>query len=172
LASRTRWRLRVCRTGRPRARVVRSRVLKSLLVSHNLHIVVLVLSTTASTAQHRPKRALFLLLALPSLSLSESVLLPIRRILPALRSVPAIVPLPPHLRGDLAAHAFNTKPLDQRIDTVPRVQSVQIRLGPSGRARTRSCAPCLRLVIVAVIAGFFHGSVTVFYDCEKAAFTG
>jgi hypothetical protein len=27
-------------------------------------------------------------------------------------------------------------------------------------------------VIVAVIAGFFHGSIAVFYDCDKAAFTG
>jgi hypothetical protein len=146
--------------------------LESLLASHNLHIVVLFLSTT-STAQHRPKRALFLLLALPSLSLPESVLLPVRRILPALRPVPAIMPLAPHLCRDLAAHAFNTESLNQRIHTIPRVQSVQVRFGPSRRARAWSrAAPCLCLVIVAVIAGFLDSSIIVFYDCDKAAFAG
>ena len=160
----------MCSSGWPRARVARSRVLKSLFVSHDLHIVVVVLSTTTSTTQ-RPKRALFLL-AWPSLSLPESVLFPVWCILPTLRPVmPAIMPLSSHLCRDLAAHAFNTEPLNQRIDTVPRVQSVQLRLGPSRWARTWSRAPCLRLVIVAVIAGFFHGSIVVFYDCDKAAFT-
>ena len=81
--------------------------------------------------------------------------------------MPAIMPLSSHLCRDLAAHAFNTEPLNQRIDTVPRVQSVQLRLGPSRWARTWSRAPCLRLVIVAVIAGFFHGSIVVFYDCDN-----
>ena len=169
LASRTRW-LRLCSSGWPRARVARSRVLKSLFVSHDLHIVVVVLSTTTSTTQ-RPKRALFLL-AWPSLSLPESVLFPVWRILSAFRPVvSAIVPLPPHLRRDLATHAFNAEPLNQCVDTVPRVQSVQLRFGPSRWARTWSRAPCLRFVIVAVITGFFHGSIVVFNDCDKAAFT-
>jgi hypothetical protein len=138
----------------------------SFLVPHNLHVVVVVLATT-NAAQRRPERALLLLPALRLLS--KAILLRIRRsILSPLRPPPLL----PHLRRNLTAHALNSQPLHQRVNTIPLLQREQLRLLSPSRCLCvgiLSSIDCLRLVVVAVVARFFYVPVIIFDNCDNAA---